>query len=161
MALLGCLAAYVAYLHLSAKRTLDFFEAQGMTIYPSARTFFVGNAAILQQWFVLKAESKDEPIKTTFGYALDQLEPAKPRHDASSHPMVVFNQIAKASVNVSDPAVVMDLYTTKSAIVDKPGTMGIYLSKFFGDSFLFSQADEVWKAKRKAVSHAFYKDRLI
>ena len=29
-----------------------------------------------------------------------------------------------------------------------------------GNSFLFSKGDDVWKAKRKAISHAFYKDRL-
>ena len=29
-----------------------------------------------------------------------------------------------------------------------------------GNSFLFGPGDEVWKAKRKAISHAFYKDRL-
>lgn len=30
-----------------------------------------------------------------------------------------------------------------------------------GDAFFFSRVDEVWRAKRKACSHAFYKDRLM
>jgi len=38
--------------------------------------------------------------------------------------------------------------------------MGVF-SKFMGESFLFSRADEVWKAKRKACAHAFYKERLV
>lgn len=29
-----------------------------------------------------------------------------------------------------------------------------------GDSLLFSKSNELWKQKRKAVAHAFYKDKL-
>ena len=38
--------------------------------------------------------------------------------------------------------------------------MGVF-SKLIGKSFLFSPADEDWKAKRKACAHAFYKERLV
>ena len=30
-----------------------------------------------------------------------------------------------------------------------------------GESFLFSKANDNWRAKRKACSHAFYKERLV
>ena len=29
-----------------------------------------------------------------------------------------------------------------------------------GNSFLFSKGDAIWKAKRQACAHAFYKDQL-
>ena len=29
-----------------------------------------------------------------------------------------------------------------------------------GDSFVFAKGDETWKARRKALSHVFYKDRI-
>jgi hypothetical protein len=32
--------------------------------------------------------------------------------------------------------------------------------ELLGNSFLFGKGDDLWKAKRKACSHAFYKDRL-
>ena len=32
--------------------------------------------------------------------------------------------------------------------------------KIIGQSFIFSKNDDTWRAKRKASSHAFYKDRL-
>ena len=34
------------------------------------------------------------------------------------------------------------------------------MKKLLGESFLFSRGNEIWKAKRKACAHAFYKERL-
>ena len=34
------------------------------------------------------------------------------------------------------------------------------MKEMLGESFLFTKTDELWKAKRKACAHAFYKDRL-
>ena len=34
------------------------------------------------------------------------------------------------------------------------------LRSLLGNSLLFSKSDAIWKAKRKAIAHAFYKDRL-
>ena len=31
---------------------------------------------------------------------------------------------------------------------------------YFGESFLFSKTNQNWKAKRTAIAHAFYKDRM-
>ena len=62
---------------------------------------------------------------------------------------------------VSDPDMVQDLLVQKNSIYDKTGLLHGVFSKLMGDSFLFSKADDVWKAKRKACSHAFYKERLV
>ena len=53
------------------------------------------------------------------------------------------------------------MYTTKNAHIDKHGDHVQYFKNFFGDSFLFSKTDDVWKRKRKGLAHAFYKDKLI
>ena len=56
---------------------------------------------------------------------------------------------------------VHDLLIAKNSLFDKTGLiMGVF-SKIMGNSFLFSKADELWKAKRKACAHAFYKERLV
>ena len=62
---------------------------------------------------------------------------------------------------VSDPEMVQDLLVKKNALYDKTGALHGVFSNLLGDSFLFSRADDVWKAKRKACSHAFYKDRMV
>ena len=50
---------------------------------------------------------------------------------------------------------------SKNALFDKTGTLEGAFSTLLGKSFLFSKADEIWKAKRKACAHAFYKERLV
>ena len=62
---------------------------------------------------------------------------------------------------VTDPDMVQDLYVQKNALYDKTGIYEGIFSKLMGESFLFSKATDSWKAKRKAISHAFYKDRLV
>ena len=54
-----------------------------------------------------------------------------------------------------------ELYTTKVNNWDKGGLLLEVSAPLLGDSFLFSKADAVWKAKRQACSHAFYKDKLV
>ena len=62
---------------------------------------------------------------------------------------------------VADPAIVQDLFGSKNALFDKTSLMEAIFKSMIGHSFVFSKADEQWKAKRKASSHAFYKDKLI
>jgi len=49
----------------------------------------------------------------------------------------------------------------KNAQIDKTGAYEGVFKNFFGNSFLLSKTDDRWKAKRKGVSHAFYKDKLM
>lgn len=63
--------------------------------------------------------------------------------------------------NIHEPSIVQDIYTSKNKYVDKLGESEQIFSDLLGKSFLFSKGDDVWKAKRKATSHAFYKDKLI
>jgi len=51
-------------------------------------------------------------------------------------------------------------YTTKNDKIDKFGDSEIALKDMLGHSFLTSKGDDLWKAKRKACAHAFYKDKL-
>ena len=45
--------------------------------------------------------------------------------------------------------------------MDKTGVYSGCMQNLLGDSFLFSKGDEKWKAKRKGLGHAFYKDKLV
>ena len=62
---------------------------------------------------------------------------------------------------VSDPEVIKDMVATKNAQIDKTGIFEGVFKNFFGSSFVFSKSDDLWKTKRKATAHAFYKDRLV
>ena len=62
---------------------------------------------------------------------------------------------------INDPAIVQDLFTKQNTKIDKVGDSEAIFLDLLGKSFLFSKGDDVWKAKRKACSHAFYKERLV
>ena len=62
---------------------------------------------------------------------------------------------------INDPAIVQDLFTKQNTKIDKVGDSEAIFMDLLGKSFLFSKGDDVWKAKRKACSHAFYKERLV
>ena len=52
-----CLALIVIIVrHFSAMKALDFYGKQGFTVFPGARTFFLGNANIVSRWDALRAE---------------------------------------------------------------------------------------------------------
>ena len=44
--------------------------------------------------------------------------------------------------------------------MEKAGLSDTIFKDLLGNSFLFSKGDKIWKAKRQAVAHAFYKDQL-
>ena len=56
---------------------------------------------------------------------------------------------------------VRDLYVSKNSITDKDGMIMTMFKDSIGESFVFSQGDASWKAKRKACAHAFYKERMV
>ena len=53
-----------------------------------------------------------------------------------------------------------DFFDSPSFLLDSKHEEALF-KNLFGNSFLFSKGDEVWKQKRKTTAHAFYKDRLV
>jgi hypothetical protein len=62
---------------------------------------------------------------------------------------------------VRDPKMLDEIYVTKNKYFDKFNTVRTLLYPLMGDSILLSESSETWSNKRKALSHAFYKDKLI
>ena len=94
---------------------------------------------------------------------LDALNPGAGynNYDPQKDPVCVYNFGGTVTVMIADAEMVQDLLGQKNSIYDKEGwTMGVF-KKLLGHSFLFSPADDDWKAKRKACAHAFYKERLV
>lgn len=60
-----------------------------------------------------------------------------------------------------EPTLLEDLYVTQNKYFDKSFvTRGVF-HKLTGDSILFEDSSEFWNNKRKKMSIAFYKDKLI
>ena len=62
---------------------------------------------------------------------------------------------------ISDPAVVSDMYMLKNKLFDKHPMVQNATYALIGRSILFADTDEVWKERRKALSVAFYKGKLV
>lgn len=74
--------------------------------------------------------------------------------------MVVYNGLLSMQVFCSDPAVVNDIFTKENRNVDKHNESAVMFRELLGSTLLFSLSDEDWRQKRKALAHAFYKDKL-
>ena len=159
-----CLLAFLCYRHYKAQKLLRFYTEQGFVPMKGCDTFFLGNAEKLIQWkrqCDIKDEN-DEPIKPSLQWLTDYHsgDGALHSHNCGDVPnfIMLFNSFPHLSIG--DPAAIQDMCVTKNAHFDKTGKFERVFKNFFGNSFLFSKADDMWKAKRKAISHAFYKDRL-
>ena len=104
------------------------------------------------------------PVKYQYYWMLDTLktgEYVRDSFNACDSPVICFNIFSQLHLMISDPDIIRDMFTSKKNIVDKNGIIKIILEDLFGESFLFSKADDVWKAKRSATAHAFYKENLV
>ena len=124
-----------------------------------ADRFFLGNTVEL---YNREKEIKERQTKIHYGYLLDLLAKQNGEKEFEPHryPMVFQSFFGKPCIVVSDPDIVRELFTTKNQLTDKRGNVATFMSDFMGKSFLFSKNDEVWKQKRQACAHAFYKDKL-
>lgn len=60
-----------------------------------------------------------------------------------------------------DPELLEKLYITHNKYFDKMFLTRFIFHKLTGDSILFEESSEFWNNKRKRMSVAFYKDKLI
>ena len=94
---------------------------------------------------------------------LDQHDPSKAvnSYDCAKNPVMMANLGGQLLLFVQDPSIIQDMYGSKNAIYDKTGEYEAFFKNLFGNSFFFSKGDDIWKKKRRASAHAFYKDRLV
>ena len=102
------------------------------------------------------------PLANPISWMLDQHDPsgAQGSYDPGKIPNILFNLNGKVTLMVSDPEVVQDMTVTKNSKIDKTGNWEGFAKNMLGNSFLFSKGDHIWKKKRQATSHAFFKEKL-
>ncbi len=62
---------------------------------------------------------------------------------------------------IRDPELLNELYITKNKYFDKYDLIRNLFYPLMGDSILLSDSSEVWGKKRKTLSTAFYKEKLL
>lgn len=76
-------------------------------------------------------------------------------------PIVGLMALFRPSFYVCSPDVLEEIYITKNKSFDKDPGIAFVMSPLLGTSTLVSVSNEKWAHKRKAVSSAFYKSRLL
>ena len=76
-------------------------------------------------------------------------------NDMADHPLVLSQNMCGVFLYITDAEIVKELMTTKNQSVDKDKDYQNVARDLFGNTFLFSPADETWKKKRKGSAHAF------
>ena len=104
-----------------------------------------------------------EPVPHPYNYMMDKLagNGELNSHDGAKHPVVLMNSLGTSQLWITDPEMVFELFTTKNNFIDKVPLLEMMYKDLLGNSFLFSSGDKIWKAKRQACAHAFYKERLL
>ena len=166
LSLIVLIISYACFRHFKAMRLAKFYTEQGITKCRGFDTFFIGNAGFGQKFENLRKKHIEEglkPTKPALSYILDQHDPsgARDSFDCVKHPVMLVNLGSTPMLFIQEPSIVKDIYGAKNALLDKSGKFEAIFKNFFGNSFVFSKGDNVWREKRKASSHAFYKDRLV
>jgi len=91
---------------------------------------------------------------------LDEIEKTPRRFDSKKYPMVVMNRMSDVHVWCSDPQVTNDLFNKYNKLTDKVPDSENFFWPILEKSLIGMKNDDDWRAKRKAVAHGFYKDRL-
>jgi len=153
------------YRHVYVPRQfLKFYECQdGVVVLPSAKTCCLGNAGDLGEYG--KVVEKKKPIVNPFLWLIEKyLESERGSNttdeDEARTKVYVLQVCHKGYLVVQDPDMVQDLNLTKVAHVDKTVSLRDTFFDLTGDAFLFSLTDKLWKEKRTACAHMFYKDKM-
>ena len=106
-------------------------------------------------------EEKDTVYPHANRYLCDRIDNGKDRQfNSKKYPMVVWNHLSKVMTVTSDPQVISDMFNKHNKKIEKSQEGAKMFKDLLGSSILFGPSDEDWRQKRKAIAHAFYKDRL-
>ena len=132
----------------------SFYEKQGVKllkpVYP-----FVGN---IPKFLAIEAQQKREGTNYHPGkVAYDEIY----KGYCSETGVAIFMVTDKPLLQIHNPKIVEALYTTKNKFFDKHPLIKNLTNCLTGDSILFAETTKEWSMSRKAISPAFYKNKLI
>ena len=76
-------------------------------------------------------------------------------------PVTLEMRIPQGVVFFNDPEYVNEIYVTKNKYFDKSSRLRAILDNSFGESILFERSTELQATKRKHISAAFYKEKMV
>ena len=83
--------------------------------------------------------------------------------DFGEKPPPIVGMVSGSSIVflINSPDLLQDVYVTKNFYFDKHPAMQKITNKLWGNSTVVERSTELWVKKRKSLSSAFYKEKLI
>jgi hypothetical protein len=138
---------YKIYIQYSKKW---FYERQGI-VFSGGCVPLLGSLLTLNRFEQTKTDKNEHPgtlmLRETFG----KHQPPITACFLNYYPNLFFR----------DPELLNELYITKNKYFDKCPLMRDLFYPLMGDSILLSDNSETWSKKRKTLSAAFYKEKLV
>lgn len=75
-------------------------------------------------------------------------------------PVTLDYRFPNGILDINDPRIVQELYTTFNKVFDKSDTTHMQMMPLTGDSIIFSKSNEQQALKRKHLSASLYKEKL-
>ena len=148
---------YRVYDYYKARK---FYESQDGVEMCHGALPFLGNLFTCFKAIQLGREKGDNSflLKQVLDYSVGQHASSGDSHQ-SVKSWVFFN--TSAALNTYDPRVVEAMYTTKNKYFNKHPLIRDVSYILTGDSILFAETNDEWRASRKALTPAFYKGKLV
>ncbi len=74
--------------------------------------------------------------------------------------VILYFQGHRPRVYICDVKICEDIYTTQNAFYTIEPSVQNITKDFLGRSILYAESNDHWRSRRKAMTPAFYKDRL-
>ena len=122
---------------------------------PGAYRPLIGNLPELSHYETVSSKS-EEPLAFPFTFLFEHFI----GKNYEDHKAFLVNIFGKPLLFITNPESALDIFQAKNKLVDKTGELQEMFEGMMPSSFTFQRSTEEWKAKRKAASHAFMKDRI-
>ena len=128
---------------------LWFYTRQGVKVLPKCMPL-VGHMPTMAYMLMTKDSLEAPLLRVLDQFSYDKKKPSISCLFFSFMPTLIIN----------DPLILEELYVTKNKYFDKHDLIKDVMKRLMGDSILLSKSTEEWSKKRKAMSPAFYKEKL-
>ena len=129
-----------------------YYKRQGVPFLTPVLPFFGNFLSVVR---VTKENPKRDYVP--FGPLLDD------QYGVGKNPPDIVGAMmqSQAIVVLNSARVMTDVYLTKNKYFDKDPMSQVLFGSLFGESIVLAAGDELWNRKRKVLSSAFYKEKLV
>lgn len=131
-------------------------------MWPGADRFFVGSVPDYRRYEKIAKESEETYTGPIIYLAHEFAKNNGLKiFDGGKFPVMLQRLMGQTCLFVSDPQVVLELFTSKSHCFNKDTNGQILFKEWMAEGLIISPASDLYKARRKHASQAFIRKHLV